>query len=227
MSYIKKLLLGFNADALPNEWLWINELWNKIPDKKTNLTEVPFFIIDLELTGLDPDQDRIVSLTAIPVQGSQIYTDRILSLYIDQEFYRPETIAIHEILPGENRQSPISESEAIEEFLKMTGSGAWVFHGAEHDFRFLKAAAIRAGLPFLKNPVVDTLKLLPRAFDDYRHPDQLPQGSMKLEQICNKLNIPHHDNHTADGDALATAILFTELLSKLQKRGNKTFRDLM
>lgn len=227
MNLLKKLLLVYNKDPLPDEWLWIQELWDKIPNKKTSLAEVPFYIIDLELTGLNPDQDRMVSLTAIPVQNFQIYTDRILSLYIEQEFYRLETIAIHEILPGENIQSPISEADALQQFLKFAGSGVWVFHGSELDFKFLKAAAKRHSLPFLKNPALDTLKLLPRAFDDYRNPDQLPQGSMKLEQICKQLNIPHHDNHTADGDALATAFLFTELLSKLRKRGNKTLKDLM
>ena len=227
MNFIKKLLRSSKADTLPDEWLWIEDHWNKIPDKKTSLAEVPFYIIDLELTGLDPEQDRIVSLTSIPVQNHQIYTDRLLSIYIEQEFYRQETIAIHEILPGENIKSPISEAEAFQRFLKFTGVGVWVFHGADLDFNFLKAAANRHGLSGLKNPVIDTLKLLPRAIDFYRNPDQLPQGSMKLDQICQHLNIPHHDHHTAEGDALATAILFTELLSKLRKRGNKTLKDLM
>lgn len=227
MNFIKKLLRGFKRVPLPDEWLWVQDLWEEIPDKKTSLSEVPFYVIDLELTGLDPDQDRIVSLTAIPVQNFQIYTDRMLSLYIEQEFYRQEAIAIHEILPGENSQSPISESKALKRFLKFAGAGVWVFHGANLDFKFLQTAANSEGMPDLKNPVLDTLKLLPRALDFYRNPDQLPQGSMKLDQICKQLNIPHHDNHTADGDALATAILFTELLSKLQKRGNMTLRDLM
>lgn len=227
MNFIKKLLPGFNNDPIPNEWRWIEDLWTKIPDKKMSLSEIPFYVIDLELTGLNSDQDRIVSLTAIPVQNFQIYTDRMLSVYIEQEIYRQETIAIHEILPGENIQSPISETDALQQFLKFTGSGVWVFHGSELDFTFLKAAAKRHGLPLLKNPALDTLKLLPRAFDFYRNPDQLPQGSMKLDQICKQLKIPHHDHHTADGDALATAFLFTELLSKLRKRGNKTLKDLM
>ena len=227
MKFIKKLLSDFNNYPLPDEWLWVQELWKKIPNKKTSLAEVPFYIIDLELTGLNPEQDRIVSLTAIPVQNHQIYTDRFLSIYIEQEFYRQETIAIHEILPGENIKSPISEAEAFQRFLKFTGAGVWVFHGADLDYKFLKAAANRHGLSGLKNPVIDTLKLLPRAIDFYRNPDQLPQGSMKLDHICQHLNIPHHDHHTADGDALATAFLFTELLSKLRKRGNRTLKDLM
>lgn len=227
MNFIKKLLSSFNRVPMPDEWLWIEDHWKKLPNKKAGLAEIPFYVIDLELTGLDPHQDRIVSLTAIPVQNFQIYTDRMLSLYIEQEIYRQESIAIHEILPGENNQSPISETAALQNFLKFAGSGVWVFHGSELDFRFLKATANRHGLPVLKNPTLDTLKLLPRALDFYRNPDLLPHGSMKLDQICQHLNIPHNDNHTADGDALATAILFTELLSNLQKRGNKTLGDLM
>lgn len=227
MNFFKKLLPGFNRVPLPDEWLWLGELWELVPDKKMSLAEVPFYVIDLELTGFDPDQDRIVSLTAIPVQNFQIYTDRLLSLYIEQDFYRQETIAIHEILPGENTQSSVSETEALQRFLKFAGAGVWVFHGSDLDFQFLKATANRNGLQFLKNPTLDTLQLLPRAIDFYRNPDQLPQGSMKLDQVCTQLNIPQHDTHTAEGDALATAILFTELLSKLRKRGNKKLGDLM
>lgn len=227
MNFIKKLLPGFNKEPIPDNWLWIEELWKKIPDKRATLSEVPFYVIDLELTGLDPDLDRIVSLSAIPVQGSQIYTDRMMSLYIEQDFFRQESIAIHEILPGENHHSPISETVALQQFMKFAGAGVWVFHGAELDFRFLKAAANRSGLPALKNRPLDTLKMLPRALDFYRYPGQLPTGTLKLDQVCKKLNIPHADNHTADGDALATAILFTELLSKLRKRGIEKLGELM
>ena len=227
MNFFKNLLPHFNKASLPDEWLWIEDHWKKLPNKETSLEKIPFYVIDLELTGLNPDQDRIVSLTAIPVQNSQIYTNRMLSLYIEQEFYRHESIAIHEILPGDNSKSTDSEADALQRFLKFAGSGVWVFHGADLDFKFLKAAVNRHGFPDLKNPALDTLNLLPRAFDYYRNPDQLPRGSMKLDQICKQLNIPHQDNHTADGDALATAIIFTELLSKLRKRGNRALGDLM
>ena len=48
-----------------------------------------------------------------------------------------------------------------------------------------------------------------------------------LDNLCDELNISKSDRHTATGDAYITAIAFLKILSRLNKKGDLKFRDLL
>lgn len=217
----------FNSQPSSGDWGDYERMRASLPDKKTPLEDVTFYVIDIESTGLDPESDRILSLCAIPVQGNQIRIDKMLSLSVNQKTYKKESISIHEIMPEFNEENGISEKEAIYVFLRISGDGIWVGHFSGLDLKLIEAAAKRHGLMRVHNLVVDTSVLLSRAIDHYRNPDQLPQGSFQLSEVCKRLHIPVEGLHTAEGDALATAILFSKLVQILKKRGVKTLKDLL
>ncbi len=227
MTFLKKLhhLIGSKSSSV--EWAGYENLQEKLPNKKTPLEEVTFYVFDIESTGLDPDKDRILSLCVIPVHQFQIRINDSISLRIHQEYYRSESISIHEIMPNNKDHNGISEKKALSEFLQRTGDGIWVAHFSDLDLKLIQQAAKRHGLLRIHNPVLDSSLLLSRAIDRYRNPEQLPQGALQLYEVCKYLNIPVEDLHTAEGDALATAILFTKLLKILKKRGIKTLKELL
>lgn len=227
MTFRDKLRSFFRPQSSSEEWADYENLQKKLPGKKTPVEEVTFYVFDIESTGLDPETDRILSLSVIPVQHNEIRIDDMLSLKINQKHYKSESISIHEIMPDKDPEFGISEKEALTEFLQLAGAGIWVAHFSDLDRKLIQQTAKRYGLNNIHNPVLDTSVLLSRAIDHYRNPELMPQGSFQLSEVCKYLNIPIEDLHTAEGDALATAILFTKLLKILQKRGVKTLKELL
>jgi DNA polymerase-3 subunit epsilon len=227
MTFRDTLRSFFRPQPSSEERADYENLQKKLPDKKTPVEEVTFYVLDIESTGLDPETDRILSLSVIPVQHNEIRIDDMLSLKINQEYYKSESISIHEIMPDKDPKFGISEKEALATFLQMAGAGVWVAHFSDLDQKLIQQTAKRYGLKSIYNPILDTSVLLSRAIDHYRNPEQMPQGSFQLSEVCKHLNIPIEDQHTAEGDALATAILFTKLLKILQKRGVKTLKELL
>ena len=227
MTFRDKLRSFFRLQSSTEEWADYENLQKKLPDKKTPLEEVTFYVLDIESTGLDPETDRILSICVIPVQYNEVRIDDMLSLKINQKHYKSESISIHEIMPESDPDDGISEKEALSQFLKMAGAGVWVAHFSDLDQKLIQQTSKRHGLNNIHNPVLDTSVLLSRSVDHYRNPQQMPQGSFQLSEVCKHLNIPIEDLHTAEGDALATAILFTKLLKILQKRGVKTLKELL
>lgn len=227
MTFWEYFLFLFKPHASSDGWVDYESLSANLPDKKTPLEDVTFYVIDIESTGLDPETDRILSLCAIPVQQFQIRIDNMLSLRVNQDYYKSESISIHEIMPEIDLEDGISEKEALSALLRMAGAGIWVAHFCDLDLKLIQKAAKRHGLMSIHNPVLDTSLLLSRAVDHYRNPEQMPQGSFQLSKVCNKLSIPIEGLHTAEGDALATAILFTKLVQILKKRGVKTLKELL
>lgn len=222
---ISKIQQLFGKENSP-DWNWYPALKPSLPVSKTPIDKIPFVVMDIESTGLNPKEDKILSIGAIPCFGKQIRTDLALEIKIRQEFYRSETIAIHEILPSLEKENKIEEKQALIRFLKTAGNAVWVGHFSAFDFQILKETASRHGLYSLHNPVLDTSKLLVRADSYYRNPDELKKGELTLSAICKKLNLPIEEEHTAIGDALSTSFLFVYLISELRKRGIRNWKDL-
>jgi DNA polymerase-3 subunit epsilon len=210
------------------EWAWYEDLSSAIPNGQTLIQEAPFVVLDLETTGLNPAKDRILSLAAIQVVGSEIRIDRMMDVQIPQAYFDARSIPIHEIMPGGGQiTSGLAEHEVLEAFLRMAAGSVWVGHFCEIDRGFLEALSMRIGGFGLLNPFVDTAKLLPRATDYYRDEVAMKPGAWKLEAVCRHFDLPLDDVHTAAGDTLATALLFVKLSRLLEKRGVRKLKDII
>jgi DNA polymerase III subunit epsilon len=207
------------------EWIWYEALAAKLPSGDTPIREVPFVVLDLETTGLNPAKDRVLNLAAIPVLGMDIRADQALDFYLSPEYFDPASIPVHEIMPGKAEGPMPTEAEVLSAFLRMGAGAVWVAHFGDIDRGFLQGMAMRAGAFQLCNPILDTAKLLPRVDDFYREVSHQP-NEWKLERVCQRLDIPAHGMHTAAGDAFATAILLLKMLRLLEKRGARKLKDL-
>ncbi|MEW4925397.1 3'-5' exonuclease [Algibacter sp. 2305UL17-15] len=205
---------------------WLNkdkknvpEFWNTYVNlfknsKNTSITESRFVAFDTETTGFDNDKDRILSIGAVSLQNNRISVNNNFEVYINQEIFKAETVKIHGILKRGSLKK-ISELEAIEAFLDYIKNDILIAHHARFDFRMINSMLLRNGLGKLKNEFIDTAVLYKKS-KHIIYQDNLENYS--LDELAKELNVPVVDRHTANGDALITAIVFLKTLSRLKTK---------
>lgn len=164
--------------------------------------EAPLAFFDFEMTGLDPERDRIVEVGIVRVESGQIVDD--LDSLIDPGVpVQPEAAAIHHIDPLAIRVAP--RFERIAPRLRALFAGAIpVGHGTELDAFFLARALERVDSE--PSPIahrLDTLTLARRS---------LHAPCYALPALTARLDLPSRRWHRAHDDALAVRSLFENLV---------------
>ncbi len=162
-------------------------------------------VLDVETSGLDQDNDRLMSIGAVAVHGDRIVLADSLELTIRQ----PSASATHNILVhgigAEAQLAGLDPGQACGRFLDYAGQAPLVAFHAAFDRGFLaRAARAFLGVP-IDNPWLDLAELAPAL-----HPGT---GARALDDWLAHFGIPVEARHSAAGDALATAMLFLKLLS--------------
>jgi DNA polymerase-3 subunit epsilon len=183
--------------------------------------KVVYWVLDLELGGLDPARNTVVSVGMVPVRdgivkvGESFYTLVHGSAPIDEA-----SLAIHHILPDELAGAP-SPEEVVEEIDRRLREGVLLVHFAAVDVPFLRGLYRRCGRRWWKPVVVDTADLAGRVSKPL-----LGGGSDEatdLGSVRDRVGLPRYTEHHALSDALATAELFLVLRHRI---GARTLRDL-
>ena len=167
-----------------------------------------YVAVDLETTGLSPQNDRIVEIGAVKIEQGKV-TDTFQSFV---NCHREISDVIQNLtgITQEMCESGREEKEALELFLNFAGDLDLMGHNLPFDFRFLKWSLARHGICFERRGV-DTLKIARSCLGN------LP--SKRLEALCEYYNIEQKEKHRALEDAKATAQLF--LILEEQFAGTK------
>jgi DNA polymerase-3 subunit epsilon len=175
------------------------------------LADAPLAFVDLEMTGLDPERDRVVEVCVVRVRGGAV-EGTIASLVCP-----PERIGgsseIHGLDAAALAGAP-TFPEIADACLALLAGAVFVAHAAEWDAKFLAAEMRRAGRAWDVPPFVDTLQLARRSF-------AFP--SYSLDALCRRLAIDRGTAHRADSDVAATRALFARVVDVLKPA---TVRDL-
>lgn len=210
---IRKL---FSSNKLPeNLPKFYKDYAASLENMPSAISETRFVVFDTETTGLDPNEDRILSIGAVTVKNFQIDISENLELYLQQDFFNPESVKIHGLIQNEKFEK-ISEEKAIEQFLDYSHGSVLVAHHAGFDVKMINRALKRMGLPKLRNKVLDTGMMYKknRLITNLIDRDKV----YSLDEIAEAYNIDLVDRHTATGDAFITALVFLKLLGRI---GNK------
>lgn len=161
-----------------------------------------FICFDLETTGLDPDNDRIIEIAVSKFTFDQTL-ESFESLINPQCPIPEETIAIHHITPDMVKGKPLIDS-VLPEVLKIINGGVIVGHGIPLDIAFLSAACTQYGVPHRlnANPVIDTLRLA-------RLYGESPTNSLQV--LRQHFNISEEGAHRAMSDVLVNIEVFKHL----------------
>lgn len=180
--------------------------------------EVVFWALDLEMSGLRPGKDRILSVGMVPIrQGLIRYGERFSSLVrpADLDGLSTEGLRAHHILPSEISGAP-TLAEVLPEVDRRLREGTLLVHFAQLDLAFLRDGYRRCGLHWPAPPLVDTINLLLEQHHRLQQwtPHPAPPRTA-LGEARADLGLPAYPSHDALSDALATAELFLLLRSRL------------
>tara|TARA_R110002012_G_scaffold52720_1_gene135499 strand:+ start:649 stop:1311 length:663 start_codon:yes stop_codon:yes gene_type:complete len=189
------------------------------------LEDTRFVVFDTETTGVNARKDRMLSLGALEIKNNEIKIANSLEVYIEQELFNEEAVAIHGILRQNKNQVKITEEEAVKQFLLFAGNSVLVGHHVGFDIAIINYALKRLGAPKLKNKFTDTSVLFKRSVHlvNITNPDKV----YSLDELCEALNISKNDRHKAMGDALITALAFLKILTRLKSSKKTSLKKIL
>lgn len=164
-----------------------------------------FVGFDVETTGTDPDQDRIIQIGAVRVEGGRPVAR--WSALVDPgrpvpPFVRRLTGITDEMLAGRP-----SLDQLLPGFLDFVGACPLVAHNAPFDRGFLAAGLRRAGLRAPLPPAYDSLELARLALPG--------RAGYRLEEVAAGCGVASGRAHDALADAETAALVFLRLLETL------------
>ncbi|MDX5338733.1 MAG: 3'-5' exonuclease [Cyclobacteriaceae bacterium] len=196
----------------------------KIPAIRT-LDQLEFVVLDTETTGFDLEKDHVLSFGALKIKNRKIRVSESLELYPFSDRSVSSTVAIHGILEKENRVTLEDFSEKLLEFI---GNGILVGHHVGYDLEMLLRILRQFGLNRFPNPVLDTMTFAIRLdhgpLADF---SQIQKEPYSLDKLCQRFEVKLDDRHTAGGDAFLTAQILQKLLAIAEKKGIKSFKELV
>ena len=161
-------------------------------------------VFDLETTGLDLEQARIVTACAVTIDEQGQVSDSNTEWLADPGIEIPEAASnVHgittDIARAKGRNAKEVVSEIIETLRGFFRAGIPVVaYNAPYDFTILHHEALRNGLEPLSNPmpIIDPL-ILDKFVDQYR------SGKRTLQAAASVYGVQLSDAHNATADAIA------------------------
>ena len=174
--------------------------------KISSIEDYKFSVVDLETTGFSPAKHEIVEICVV-----QLYKGQVINVF--ETFVKPQNpvklslTKLHRIDNDMLMVAPEKE-DVIPKVIDLLSNTILVEHSTnDFDSRFLES--------FLKckpwSYAVNTLKLAKTCYPRL--------AKYNLPSLCRSLSIELTSQHTARGDAEATAELFKMLIPKIQSIG--------
>ena len=193
-----------------------------LPGRRTPWREASWCAVDLELTGLDPNVDEIISFGAIPIEDGRVQlADGVYELVRPVSEISEESIRVHGIRAVDLAHAP-PLAEAIETLLGAIAGRILVVHVAAVERSFLGRALRYDGVR-LRGPLVDTEVLGKLWLHEH---EGRPLRHVELGNLASALGLPADRPHDALGDALTTAQVFIALASHLDTIRGETVGSL-
>lgn len=156
-----------------------------------------FVAIDLETTGLSPDNSRILEIGAWKVEEGRV-TDTY-ETFVQCPYPISEQVSKLTGITDEMVKEGLKEEVAIRQVLEFCQGYLLLGHNIRFDYSFLKAAACRYHLTF-EAKTIDTLGIARKALPDIE--------KRSLEYLCHYYKIVTDTSHRALEDARAAFELY-------------------
>ncbi|MEF3280471.1 MAG: 3'-5' exonuclease [Elusimicrobiota bacterium] len=173
----------------------------------TPIENVKFVIVDVETTGLDPENDRICEIAISALLNFREVNS--FSTLINPGIPIPKEISrIHGITDDDVSKSP-HFSNIINRVLEMLYDGVFVGHNVDFDYGFINAELARWGYTMPDVYRIDTLKI------SRKFCNNIPNN--KLETVARSINLFSDDWHRAENDVQITRKIFEYFLRMFVK----------
>jgi len=167
------------------------------------LNELSFCVFDLETTGGNHVNDKIIEIGLVRVENLKIVAQK--SFLIKPEMHIPDFIQkLTNIKEADVNDAPLIE-DVIDEILEFMGDSILVAHNTSFDVPFFNSVLRRLNREELKNKSICT-----NLMTKYMIPNLL---SSNLNYMSKIFNLQHQKAHRALDDALASAELLLKYLT--------------
>ena len=172
--------------------------------KKEKIKEAEYVIFDIETTGLDPFEDKIIEIGAVKIKNGKKVGK--FSELINPEIKIPAEISNITNITDDMVKNSRTIDKVLPEFIEFCKDSIVVAHNARFDVGFIKQKAKNYNLEF-DNSVMDTLFMAQTLLTDLKR--------FGLSNLVNYFNIPLEEHHRAYEDAKATGEVFIRLVRKI------------
>ena len=169
-------------------------------------TQNSLLSFDLETTGLNPFEDRIVQAAVVLISTDGTVSDESWDGIVDPGVQIPPAASnIHGITTERARLEGVPPVDALRRIARLIAAAAeagipMVIYNAPFDWPFVLAESQRHGVTLRRPAIIDPL-VIDRAMDRYR------RGSRKLEAVAAHYGCGLVQAHDARADAIAAAAI--------------------
>ncbi|MDO9182947.1 MAG: 3'-5' exonuclease [Bacteriovorax sp.] len=167
------------------------------------LNELSFCVFDLETTGGNHFNDKIIEIGLVKIENLKIVDQK--SFLIKPEMHIPDFIQkLTSIKESDVNDAPLIE-DVMDEILEFMGDSILVAHNTSFDVPFFNSVLRRMNRAELTNKSICT-----NLMTKYMIPNLL---SSNLNYMCKIFNLKHQKAHRALDDTLASAELLLKYLT--------------
>ena len=165
-------------------------------------------MFDIETTGFDPFNDKIIEIGAVKMRGREIIGE--FSEFVNPEIPIPPKITELTTITDEMVANAEKIETVLPRFLEFCTDTTVVAHNAKFDVGFIKQKTIEQGLEYSPS-VIDTLPLARTLLPDSR--------GYGLANLVKYFGITLETHHRAVDDAKATVEVFQKFLNMILSKG--------
>ena len=179
------------------------------------LDQAPLSFVDLEMTGLSAERDRVIEVCIERVRGG-VVEDRLHTFVRPESFVLADAVGnthVHGIVAAELANAP-TFAELAPRVGALFDGAILVAHGANWDVAFIEAEMARAGRAYPIPFYIDTLNLSRRTFGLKKH---------SLDALREHFGLDRSRAHRADSDVAALRAVWEKCAAALEP---KTARDV-
>lgn len=139
-----------------------------------------YVVIDVETSGLSPDNSEIIKLSALKILKGKI-SERFFKLIKPT---KPLTAEVEKLtgITNEDSDEKHQINDLLLDFLIFIGDNTLVAHNIDFNVKFISTALKKANMPPLKNKTVDTLSLVR---------DKYKANSFSLRSVAKLLGVSY------------------------------------
>lgn len=175
-------------------------------------------VFDVETTGLDFTQDRIIQLSAVRLNGNFTFDDQ-LDIIVNPNKSVGDSVYTHHFTDEYIKENGTAPLDAILRFKEFSNDCLFVGHNINYDRTMLHLEFERLGMcwDYKDNMFYDTLSLSRYLYK---------AKSFKLCDLNNQLKLGANPNHNALDDVIATAELLKHNVATLHSRWKHVELDI-
>jgi len=180
---------------------------------RPDLENPVFCSFDLETTGLNPEEDEVLSIGAVKIVDFKVDFSQRFRLFVKPEGkVKKESILVHGLGESELERA-VSPEEALKKFLDFIKGTVLIGYFVRFDIAVLSRYTDKIwGFPVF-NPFIDVRELYHQRIKR-RYLAHREVGEKSLDEMAKEFGIEVEKRHDAYCDSLLTAFLFLNLIKR-------------